>query len=104
MNQIQQNLAEENGQLRGLTGSGRPGLYSVLGGTVTEEGADTLTLTGGAGQTSGTSKIARAHNDVRLAAVAAGAAVPGPGAGGGAGGGLPGRSGQGGNPNDGRLQ
>lgn len=65
-------LRRENGELRGLTGSGEPGLSVVLGGTAKEEGADSVRMTGGAGQVSSVSRIAAAHRDVRLAAVAAG--------------------------------
>lgn len=81
-------LRKENGELRGLTGSGEPGLSVVLGGTAKEEGADSLRMTGGAGQVSSVSRIASAHRDMRLAAVAAGQPPSGGGSGtGGSGGG-----------------
>ena len=100
MTEITQAMMLENGNMRALLGSGEPGLNAVLGGTVKEEGADSLRMTGGAGQVSATSRIARSYNDVRLAAVAAGNPVPPAGGGGG---GVPGRPGQGGNPGPGRL-
>lgn len=86
MTELMDALREENGKLRGLTGSGQPGLYSVLGGTVEEQNSSDLKLMGGAGQVSATSRIAMAHRDVRLAAVARGTSVPAPGTGGGGGG------------------
>lgn len=74
---IATDLKRENGQMRGLTGSGRPGLHTLLGGTGEELDAGGLTLTGGSAQVSGTSKLAQAYRDTRLAAVAAGRTEPG---------------------------
>lgn len=65
-------LAGDNGRLRGVTGSGRPGLHTLLGGTGSQEGADRITLSGGSGPMSSAAKLARAHQDLRLAAVASG--------------------------------
>lgn len=86
--EIMEALKEENGKLRGLTGSGEPGLYSLLGGTASEQNGQQLRFTGGAGQVSATSRIAQAHRDVRLAAVARGTSIPSAPDGGGAGGGT----------------
>lgn len=71
-----QSLRTENGSLRGRTGSGEPGLWVLLGGTGDELDSGGLTLTGGSGAVGATAKLARAKNDVRLAAVAGGASVP----------------------------
>lgn len=90
-----QSLRNENGGLRGLTGSGEPGLFTLLGGTAAETG--NTKFTGGAGQVSATSRLAQAYRDVRLAAVASGQAVQAPGANGGASG-TGGISGPGGRP------
>lgn len=79
MNQMMAAMREENGELRGLTGAGKPGLYTLLGGTATDGGADSTLFTGGAGQVSSTSRLAAVYKDTRLAAVAAGRAVPAPG-------------------------
>lgn len=76
MRAIVRALANENGSLRGLTGQGEPGLYTLLGGTGDEQGADTLTLTGGAGQVSAVSRIARIREEARLAAVASTGSIP----------------------------
>lgn len=72
MNELYRSLRNENGGLRGLAGSGEPGLHTLLGGTGEELDAGSLTITGGAGQSSGTAKLALAHRDVRLASVASG--------------------------------
>ncbi len=77
---------QENGSLRGLTGSGEPGLYTLLGGTGEQGGANDYTMTGGAGQTSATAKLAKAYKDTRLAQVASGQAPSSGGGGGGSGG------------------
>lgn len=66
-------LRNENGGLRGLTGGGEPGLYTLLGGTSPELDASGYTTTGGPGQTSATTRLARAQRDTRLAGVATGA-------------------------------
>lgn len=65
-------LRQENGALRGLTGQGEPGLWTLLGGVGAEEDASTLRLSGGSGQVSATSRLARVNRDVRIAGVAAG--------------------------------
>jgi hypothetical protein len=75
-------LRSENNSLRGLSGQGEPGLWTLLGGTGAEEDASAYQLTGGAGQVSSTSRVARAYRDVRVANVSAG--LP-PNTGGGAG-------------------
>lgn len=72
MNAIAKGIRAENAELRGLLGSGEPGLFTLLGGSSAELEGDHLRMTGGAGQVSGTSRVARAHKDVRLAAVASG--------------------------------
>lgn len=74
-------VRQENGSLRGLTGAGEPGLYTLLGGTGEQEDASAYTFTGGAGQTSATTKIAKAYKDKRLAQVASGSPVSGGGGG-----------------------
>lgn len=81
MNSMYQSLRTENGSLRGLSGSGEPGLWTLLGGTSAELEAGQLKFSGGAGQVGSTAKLARAHKDVRLAAVAAGTAPSGSGGG-----------------------
>lgn len=83
MNSMMQSLRSENGSLRGLTGSGEPGLFTLLGGTAPEQGAGAYRMTGGAGQTSTVSRLAEAYRDTRLAAVAAGQVVPSTGGSGG---------------------
>jgi len=72
VNSLMVSLRNENGGLRGLTGSGEPGLATLLGGTSPELGAGDYTTTGGPGQTSSAARLARAARDVRLAAVASG--------------------------------
>lgn len=84
MNSMMVSLRNENGGLRGLTGSGEPGLATLLGGTSPEQDASAYTTTGGPGQISATTRLAIAYKDVRLAGVASGAGVPtgaGPGGG-----------------------
>lgn len=76
-------LRNENGALRGLSGSGEPGLHTLLGGTGEEKDASGLKTFGGAGQVSAVARMAEAYKDTRLAAVAAGNAAPGTTAGGG---------------------
>jgi hypothetical protein len=76
MRAIVRGLANENGSLRGLTGQGEPGLYTLLGGTGEELGADELSLTGGSGQVSATSRLARVNDEPRLAAVASAGYIP----------------------------
>jgi len=65
-------LANDNGTLRGLTGQGEPGLWTLLGGTGAEEDSSTLQLGGGAGQVSAVSRLARATRDTLIAGVASG--------------------------------
>lgn len=77
MNSLMRSLRTENGGLRGLSGSGEPGLATLLGGTSPELGANAYTITGGPGQTSSATRLARANRDTRLAAVASGTSVPG---------------------------
>lgn len=77
MNSLMISLRNENGGLRGLTGSGEPGLATLLGGTSPELDASGYTITGGPGQTSAATRLARAHRDRRLAAVGAGTVQPG---------------------------
>lgn len=79
-------LTGGNGSLRGLLGSGQPGLSTLLGGTSPEGDSSEYTMTGGPGQVSSTTRIAKAYRDTRLAAVASGATVPATGGGGGGGG------------------
>lgn len=81
MNSLYVSLRNENGALRGRIGSGEPGMWTLLGGTGEELDSGSLTLTGGAGQVGSTAKLARAHKDMRLAAVAAGYAGGGFGGG-----------------------
>lgn len=64
-------MLEENTGMRFRTGSGKPGLNVVLGGSVQDEGVtDTFSTGGGAFTT--TAKLARGHKDTRLAQVASG--------------------------------
>jgi len=72
MRSVIRGLANDNGTLRGLTGQGEPGLWTLLGGTGQEEDASSLTLSGGAGQVSSTSRVARSVGDTMLAGVASG--------------------------------
>lgn len=72
MRAISHGLRAENGSLRGLTGQGEPGLWTLLGGTGAEQDADTLRLAGGAGQVSATSRIARVNGERLVAGVASG--------------------------------
>lgn len=72
MRAIIRGLANDNGSLRGITGQGEPGLWTLLGGTGAEEDSSSLALGGGAGQVSAVSRVARANRDTLLAAVAAG--------------------------------
>ncbi len=86
---MMRSLRNENGSsLRGLSGQGEPGLYTLLGGTGIEEDASGYTFSGGAGQVSSVAKLAKAHKDVRLAGVAAGT-IPAGGSGGSGGPGGP---------------
>ena len=78
MRAIVRGLMNYNGTLRGLTGQGEPGLWTLLGGTGAEEDSSTLSLGGGAGQVSAVSRVARSVGDTLLANVAAGR-VPGGG-------------------------
>jgi hypothetical protein len=64
-------MLDENTGMRFRTGSGKPGLNVVLGGTVQNEGV-TDTFTTGGGAFTSTAKLARGHKDVRLAQVASG--------------------------------
>ena len=72
MRSVIRGLANDNGTLRGLTGQGEPGLWTLLGGAGEEEDAEGLTLSGGAGQVSSTSRLARSVRDTQLAGVASG--------------------------------
>jgi len=72
MRSVIRGLANDNGTLRGLTGQGEPGLWTLLGGTGAELDSDGLQLGGGSGQVSSVSRLARTVNDIRLAAVASG--------------------------------
>jgi hypothetical protein len=90
MNSLMTDMKGENGKLRGLTGSGEPGLFTLLGGTSPEMDSSGYTFGGGPGQVSATAKVARAHKDVRIAALSSGQSVPGTGAPGGGGGRGPG--------------
>jgi hypothetical protein len=79
VNTLFRSLRTENGDLRGRTGSGEPGLYTLLGGTGTERDAAS-----GSGASGGGSPLYRGQRDVRLGAAAAAAARDGrPAAGGG---------------------
>lgn len=95
MNALMREMRLQNGDLRGLTGSGQPGLHTLLGGTAPEQDASGLRFGGGPGQVSATARLAEAHRDLRLAAVAGGSSVPS-GGGGGMGGDRPDRPGGGG--------
>jgi hypothetical protein len=64
-------MLEENTGMRFRTGSGKPGLNVVLGGTVQGEGVTDTFSTGG-GAFGATAKLARGHKDVRLAQIASG--------------------------------
>jgi hypothetical protein len=68
VNNLFRSLRTENGDLRGRTGSGEPGLYTLLGGTGTEKA-------GSAGAAGGYSKLATPLRDVRVSAAAAAAAA-----------------------------
>ena len=76
MRSVIRGLASDNGTLRGLTGQGEPGLWTLLGGTGAELDSEGYTLGGGSGQVSSTSRLARTVRDIQLAAVASGT-VPG---------------------------
>ncbi len=76
MRAIAHSLAAENGSLRGLTGQGEPGLWTLLGGTGAELDATGYRSTGGAGQTSPASRLARLTGS-RVAGVASGIIFPG---------------------------
>lgn len=83
MNALFRSLRTENGDLRGLTGSGEPGMHTLLGGTGSELDASQVSLGAGAGASTGYAKLARAHRDVRvLGSAAAGGAVQPAGGGG----------------------
>lgn len=77
---------QQSGSLRGLTGAGEPGLYTLLGGTGIEQDSSGHTTMGGAGQVSSTAKLAVAYKDVRLRQVASGQTVSGNGGSSGGGG------------------
>lgn len=72
MRAIVHGLRAENGSLRGLTGQGEPGLWTLLGGTGAEQDAEDLRLAGGAGQVSATSRVARVNGERLVAGVASG--------------------------------
>lgn len=65
---------ENASALRGLTGQGEPGKWTLLGGTSPE--IDDARLAGGFGQVSGTARLARANRDIMLAGVASGGVGP----------------------------
>lgn len=69
---VMRGLMNDGSSLRGLTGQGEPGLATLLGGTSPELSADNLRLSGGPGQVGATGRIARARNEQRVAAAAAG--------------------------------
>lgn len=87
MNSLFRSLRTDNGGLRGLTGSGEPGMHTLLAGTGQEQDASSLKIAGGAGQSSGYTKLAQAHHDVRVRGGNSSAIASGPSAGGGARGG-----------------
>ena len=68
MNNLFRSLRTENGDLRGRTGSGEPGLHLLLGGTGAEQA-------GSAGASGGYSKLATPLRDVRVGGAAAVAAA-----------------------------
>jgi hypothetical protein len=71
MNTLFRSLRTENGDLRGLTGSGEPGMHTLLGGTGQERDASGVALASGGGSSTGYAKLAQAHHDVRVAGGAA---------------------------------
>lgn len=73
---MQAALRGENAELRGLTGSGEPGLATLLGGTAPEKSGNDLSQMGGPGQVSATSRLAQVHKDQRIRAVASGTSIP----------------------------
>lgn len=66
MNTLFRSLRTENGDLRGLTGSGEPGMHTLLGGTGSELDAGGVAMGGGGGASTGYAKLARAQRDVRV--------------------------------------
>lgn len=72
MNAMMRSLRGESGKLRGLTGSGEPGLFTLLGGTGGEQDASGLAFSGGSGQVSSVARLAVTYHDTRLAALASG--------------------------------
>jgi hypothetical protein len=74
VNSLFRSLRSDNGDLRGLTGSGEPGMHTLLGGTGEELTAAGTSLASGGGASTGYAKLARAHKDVRMASLAAAAA------------------------------
>lgn len=67
MNGLMKSLRSENGSsLRGLTGQGEPGLYTLLGGTERQSDASAYTMSGGAGQVGAISERLEAYKDTRL--------------------------------------
>lgn len=78
MRAIIRGLANDNGSLRGLTGQGEPGLWTLLGGTAEEQDSNELSLGGGAGQVSSVNRVSRARGETLVAGVASGR-VPGSG-------------------------
>lgn len=77
MRAIVHSLAAENGSLRGLTGQGEPGLWTLLGGTGAELDATGYRSGGGAGQVSSTSRVSRVRGDTLVAGVSSGTIAPG---------------------------
>lgn len=67
MNTLFRSLRTENGDLRGRTGLGEPGLYTLLGGTEREQEA-----AGGGGAGGGRTRMFSAHRDVRVLGTTAG--------------------------------
>jgi hypothetical protein len=72
MRSIIRGIIGDNSSLRGLTGQGEPGLWTLLGGTGAELDSDGYRLGGGPGQVSATSRISRANGDTRVAQVSTG--------------------------------
>lgn len=75
--------ADNSDTLRGLTGQGEPGFWTLLGGTSREQDSSSLRLNGGLGQVSAVSRLARARGENLIAAVAAGSSSGGGGTSGG---------------------
>lgn len=72
MNPLIYGLTRSNGELKALSGQGDPGLWTLLGGSAPEETEGALRFSGGQGQVSSVSRVARARGDTRIAGVASG--------------------------------